>query len=490
MTDVKKKTAKKTTPKKDVVEEPVVVREIKVDRKPENDEEDRKLIVIIAIAILVIIATVIGLLVGCDKKEEEEPKKPTEDIVLPIEEKEPEKEEVVEKTTTKSNVDVIPVTKEEKKVMYGVNYYYDEGKVHHKEIEEDRVAPKYVPKGYNTCKYYADSNMTSEYTFGRVTSDTKIYLDCTTSDYTIKYVIDGTTNNPTEFTVSDYYELERPTNVNGIFVGWYLDSEYTDRITVLERTAVAYADSNNVITIYGKVMSEITVRIYDNEGKYISEEKVENVEEYRAPSGAQVCTTKNFIGWTTNSNSSKVDYESEGYTDIEGNTDLYAVCSDSQIIYSTGNAEFVVGYDDEELLAEDFNLPTPEELNFEVPTYFVPVLEATETSKNVVSDDEIELGENEVYLSTVQAGAIEGYTPELGDMVEEYQKEFVGWTEINSEDNEIVTTEEVVEELIESEDEPSEVILEAQWEVPGEETIEEPVAEETPETSAPEVIES
>jgi hypothetical protein len=140
----------------------------------------------------------------------------------------------------------------------------------------------------------------------------------------------------------------------------------------------------------------------------------------------------------------------------------------------------------------------------ETPTYFVPVDEETLTSKKVVSDDEVELGENEVYFSQVVDNAIEGYVPTIGDNVEGFEKEFLGWiekteevnpedgttpeegtepedTEVTEEEYDFVTPEEVVEELTNSTDEEPSMELEAVWGIPEvEETPEEPTPEVNP----------
>ena len=160
-------------------------------------------------------------------------------------------------------------------------------------------------------------------------------------------------------------------------------------------------------------------------------------------------------------------------------------------------------------------------MGMETPVYFVPVDEETLTSKKIVSDDEIELGENEVYFSQVVDNVADNYVPNVGDNVEVFEKEFVGWIEKTEEvttpedettteettpevgteeetpvegtegteetpeteveEEVVVLTPEEVKELLENdEDSPAEVELEAVWEIPSEETTEEPV--ETPTT--------
>ena len=156
-------------------------------------------------------------------------------------------------------------------------------------------------------------------------------------------------------------------------------------------------------------------------------------------------------------------------------------------------------------------------MNMETPSYFVPVTEEVLESLKIVSDDELELKDNEVYYSDVLGNTREDYIPTVGDRVQAFDKKFVGWIEkteevetpenentnenvqettdsennvvedntlengtetegeVNEEEIDLVTKEDVVEKI---EDGETEIELEAVWEIPEEDPV---VDEVTPE---------
>lgn len=503
-------------------------KKVVIDEDFIEEDNDKKLVVVIAIAILVILATIIGLLVGCEKKVEEEPKKPEEEeIVVPVE-KEDEKEDekvVVKVTTTKSD-------KEEEKEeivipTYDIIYYYNGNqKTHHESVNEGTAAKEYIPEGYKSCRYYSDENYSTEYTFDNLYKDVNIYLKCETVDYKVVYNYDETIAsnnelNPETFTVEDEITLEDAITEQ-IFVGWYLDNEFTTKVTSLNRTLSTYADEENTIYLYAKITNEVKVELYNTANEIIYNETFtkEEAEGYTLPDAAElnVCATENqkFLGWATTEGSKNVEYKNKVELDLTKDYTLYAVCGNATIVYVSNGETITVGYTNEELLEEGFDLPAPSDLGMETPVYFVPVDEETLTSKKIVSDDEIELKENEVYFSQVVDNAIEGYVPTIGDNVEGFEKEFLGWiekdnseetieteetvteeitdeveTETTDEEYDFVTEEEVVDELTNSTEEEPEMELEAVWGIPEEETTDEPNVEVTTpevETNTPEVL--
>lgn len=531
-----------------------------------DDENDQKLIVVIAIALLVIIATVVGLLVGCERKEEEEPEEPKDDIVVPVEKDEkPEKvEEPVKKTTTKveekedeedSDVEVVIP-------MYDVTYYYGltGERTHHESVYEGNSANEYVPQGYSTCKYYVDENYETEYSFDNLFEDSNIYLDCETIKYSVVYRFDenDTTNNelnPLEFTVEDDIEL-KDLETTEIFMGWYLNNEddkYTNRVYALNRDLIKHADSENVVYLYAKVAHEAIIKLYDEEG-------VENVltevlyketsVEYSLPSAANlnVCSTESkFLGWTSVLGSKNVEYKDEAVLTVDNDYTLYAVCGAATIQYVSNGETVTIAYTQDELNEwvenSDVSLtdaevptaglpnPTDEVLGMKAPSYYVPVTEDVLDSLKIVSDDELELAENEVYIKDVIGNTRVEYTPSVGDRVQAFEKEFVGWIEkteevetpeneenvetegtdnstedsvveegtgseeettdtnegeVTEEELDFVTEEEIVEKVENGE---TEIELEAVWEIPEEDPVQEevvePEVEVIPEEEAP-----
>lgn len=543
--NVNKRRYDEDAPRVTKIESPVKeVKAVKVDDDFIEEDNDKKLIVVIAIAILVILATIIGLLVGCEKQEEE-PEKPAKDdeIVVPVQvgdDEEDEDEVVVKVSTNKSQEDdeddevivVVPT--------YDVMYYYGNGKTHHESVKEGSTASKYVPTGYNSCSYHVTEDFSEDYDFAKVDKDTNIYMNCALMNYTVVYEEGLVHNNKTVFTVEDEFELEDP-EVENIFIGWYLDNEFTNNVTSLNASLVKYADNANTIYLYAKTEDNLTIALYNEKSELVSEQNVikEDVEGYTLPDAANlnVCVNSNFLGWTETEGSKYVDYKNKSSLELNKDYTLYAVCGDATIVYTSNGETVSVGYTNEELADAGFKLPEPSNLEMETPTYFVPVDEATLTSKKVVSDDEVELGENEVYFSEVANNAINDYVPTVGDNVEVFEKEFIGWiekTEETTTPEEVVpgeeettpsegettpeegiesetgtdgvetetpeTEEEVVEvltpeevkDLVENDtDEPSEVELEAVWEVQEQhkdvEVTPEVDTEVVPEDTTPEV---
>lgn len=526
--DTVKKNNTYKKPNQDVSEAPRVtkiespVKETKkvvVEEEFIEEDNDKKLIVVIAIAILVILATIIGLLVGCEKQEET-PEEPNDDeIVVPVQVGDDEDEEdnvVVKVSTNKSDEE-----EDEEEVVviptYNIVYYYEGDRTHHETADEGTTANKYVPDGYSTCTYHKDAEFAEEYKFDNLYEDVNIYLDCEKITYTVVYEAGLTHGNPTEFTVLDEKELEDP-ETEEIFVGWYLDNEFTQEVTVLDRNLIKYADAEYKIYLYAKTVEEVNVKLYGTGETPVYNETFEKgeVDGYALPDAAElgVCETSSFLGWTSTKGTKNVDYKNRTELELNKNYELYAVCGDATIVYTSNGETVTVGYTNQELADAGFDLPTPSTMGMETPVYFVPVDKATLTSKKIVSDDEIELGENEVYFSQVVDNVADNYVPNVGDNVEVFEKEFVGWiekteevttpedestpevgteetptegtegteetTETEVEEEVIVLTPEEVKELLENdEDSPAEVELEAVWKIPSEETTEDAEVEST-----------
>lgn len=165
------------------------------------EDDDKRVIVFTALSLLIIIATVIGLLVSHQKKEiTDDIKEPHKDYIIP----EPEIGE--NKENIEGIVKQVKIVINEKEVIikndditYEITYHYNDKT--YVTITNDKV-DKYIPEGFDSCKYYTDENYTNEYNFNeKVTSSKNIYLNCEEKTYIINY--SHQSNNKNEYKLSD-----------------------------------------------------------------------------------------------------------------------------------------------------------------------------------------------------------------------------------------------------------------------------------------------
>lgn len=443
MADVKKK---KTSKKETIVE-----------------EEDKRVIVFIVLAVLVIIAISICLLVGCDKEEDNDNdiiNTPNE-IDKKDEEKNEEKDVVVDYEEDEG-IKVVKTNTSSKK--YQVTFKLDDKTIIKKVKKGDKVS-KYLPKGY-TCEYFENKDLTKKYNFNKkITSDIKIYMSCKEIEYTLIY--DAETDNQKNYFISDGdVKLDIPTNTiieeNGtkkVFYSWSLEKDKLVDATYIDESIIDYANENNEIYIYAFYKSDIKLTYVVNgnsDSKEIKAAEKTIIETAR-------CETNTFLGWSTN-NDNTIKYNAGDEIEFFEDTTLYAVCASTKVEYTSEEEKIEVGYTEEEL--ENYVTPTPEELELEIPTYYVPVTDETDETKKVVSDDTLEMLENQIKQSDAAKDAAEGYTPEVDDIILEVEKEFTGWEkEVPSE----VEGEEPKKEKVEADYKPekdSSEKLEATWEEP------------------------
>lgn len=457
--------------KKKKTKKPPVVK----DEEEFELEEDKRVVVFIAVAILVIIGTILGLLVGCERDELDEPINPNDGVELePMEDEDIHQDEIVVEEEKKTVVKKVTNKTEEKEdeeetvtEKYSVAFYLlkDNGTdTYVDEVAEGGKVTKYQPDGYSDCSYFADSELTEEYNFDtKVTSAQNIYMVCVLDTYTIVY--DYETTNPEEYTIEDEdTTLVDASQENMIFDGWYTDSEYTNEIKKIDSSIIDLADENKVVYVYAKFVENYEVTYYNYEDVVDSNSLV-GVNEYQSYTvldGEGVCAAEtSFLGWTNESGNNRIKFNAGDVIELTGDIEFYPVCGAAKVVYaSEGEVVEEVGYTEDELV--DYELPTPDEVGIEAPTYFVPVEVETETSKNVVSDDKEDLAENEIKLQDVKDKASSTYTPEVGDMIEELEKVFDGWTtEVEDPENPGEMIEVEVPEDFVPEDEVTE--LEAQW---------------------------
>lgn len=419
------------------------------------EDDDRRVIVFVALALLIIIATVIGLLVSHQKNEiNKDVKEPHRDYIVP-------ELEVDDKNKIVNNV-VTPVSiiinnegdNQENNIneTYEITYHYY-GKTH--VIKVNDTVEKYVPLGYSSCKYYIDENNSIEYDFNeKVSSSKDIYMSCEEKVYTIKY--SHLSNNKPEYKLSDGIVPLIDAETDLIFNGWYTDKEYINKVTSLSEELLKYSN-DEIINLYASFIPYYTVNYYNNSGEIIDSVKVtkEQLNDYKLLDGSNLSYENNkFLGWSTKKNSMKIDYFNNDSIDISSDINLYAVFGSSIIIF-TDNDKAIEAKAITKEEADNFDLPTKEDLGLEVPTYFIPVDSISDKTKTIVPDDTETLFENEVKLSDVISSSLEDYNPKVGDKVEEIEKE-LNWS-IDKKITDPITGEETVEKITD-ENEVKEII--------------------------------
>lgn len=419
------------------------------------EDDDRRVIVFVALALLIIIATVIGLLVSHQKNEiNKDVKEPHRDYIVP-------ELEVDDENKIDNNV-VTPVSiiinnegdNQENNIneTYEITYHYY-GKTH--VIKVNDTIEKYVPLGYSSCKYYIDENNSIEYDFNeKVSSSKDIYMSCEEKVYTIKY--SHLSNNKPEYKLSDGIVPLIDAETDLIFNGWYTDKEYINKVTSLSEELLKYSN-DEIINLYASFIPYYTVNYYNNSGEIIDSAKVtkEQLNDYKLLDGSNLSYENNkFLGWSTKKNSMKIDYFNNDSIDISSDINLYAVFGSSIIIF-TDNDKAIEARAITKEEADNFDLPTKEDLGLEVPTYFIPVDSISDKTKTIVSDDTETLFENEVKLSDVISSSLEDYNPKVGDKVEEIEKE-LNWS-IDKKITDPITGEQTVEKITD-ENEVKEII--------------------------------
>lgn len=435
------------------------MKDVKKDKIEINDDyiedDDRRVIVFVALALLIIIATVIGLLVSHQKNEiNKDVKEPHRDYIVPELEVDDENKIVNNVVTPVSIIINNEGDNQENNIneTYEITYHYY-GKTH--VIKVNDTVEKYVPLGYSSCKYYIDENNSIEYDFNeKVSSSKDIYMSCEEKVYTIKY--SHLSNNKPEYKLSDGIVPLIDAETDLIFNGWYTDKEYINKVTSLSEELLKYSN-DEIINLYASFIPYYTVNYYNNSGEIIDSVKVtkEQLNDYKLLDGSNLSYENNkFLGWSTKKNSMKIDYFNNDSIDISSDINLYAVFGSSIIIF-TDNDKAIEARAITKEEADNFDLPTKEDLGLEVPTYFIPVDSISDKTKTIVPDDTETLFENEVKLSDVISSSLEDYNPKVGDKVEEIEKE-LNWS-IDKKITDPITGEETVEKITD-ENEVKEII--------------------------------
>lgn len=419
------------------------------------EDDDRRVIVFVALALLIIIATVIGLLVSHQKNEiNKDVKEPHRDYIVPELEVDDENKIVNNVVTPVSIIINNEGDNQENNIneTYEITYHYY-GKTH--VIKVNDIVEKYVPLGYSSCKYYIDENNSIEYDFNeKVSSSKDIYMSCEEKVYTIKY--SHLSNNKPEYKLSDGIVPLIDAETDLIFNGWYTDKEYINKVTSLSEELLKYSN-DEIINLYASFIPYYIVNYYNNSGEIIDSAKVtkEQLNDYKLLDGSNLSYEDNkFLGWSTKKNSMKIDYFNNDSIDISSDINLYAVFGSSIIIF-TDNDKAIEARAITKEEADNFDLPTKEDLGLEVPTYFIPVDSISDKTKTIVPDDTETLFEDEVKLSDVISSSLEDYNPKVGDKVEEIEKE-LNWS-TDKKITDPITGEETVEKITD-ENEVKEII--------------------------------
>lgn len=417
---------------KKVTKKSPAVKVVKIEDNFLDDDSDNRVIIFVAIAILVIIGTIIGLLVGCEKKEDDkDPAKPKDNVVVPVDDDKTKEDDkkgetttktIIRKVTTKSND---TTTKEDEEKTYVVSFnLLDDDSIYTVEAKDGKVSP-YLPYGYDSCKYYSDEKLTSEFDFTKtITENTNIYTSCSFTTYKIIY--DRETTSPKEYTVkSGKIALSRAELETGFFEGWYTTPNFSgDKVEYLGRDLAKIANSDNEIYLYAKTAEKYEVRYHDRNGG------VGLIFTFRSQKNSSITlmkygTSEELLGYTTSKDSKVIEYNVGEKVTLTGDLDLYQVIGTAKVIYESEGELVTVGMTTEDL--GDYNLPTPDEVGLEAPTYFVKVDKTNENAKEVVPDEVKEALEGQIRLSDAKVKAGENETIEVGDSVEELEKVFDGW---------------------------------------------------------------
>ncbi|MBR2785379.1 MAG: InlB B-repeat-containing protein, partial [Clostridia bacterium] len=165
---------------------------------------------------------------------------------------------------------------------------------------EEVEAPENPAKeGYRFAGWYSDSDLTQLYTFTTMPAENlTLYAKWAGKEYVITYEVDGGVldpESPSTYTHGDVTELFDATKEGYTFKGWYTDSEYTNKITEINR------NMHEDITLYAKwEINEYTVTFNTNGGSEIASQTVTYNENIVRPENPEK-DGYTFKGWYSNS---------------------------------------------------------------------------------------------------------------------------------------------------------------------------------------------
>ena len=204
--------------------------------------------------------------------------------------------------------------------------------------------------------------------------------------------------------------------------GYQLIPKYWDEITQISKPVLCQGK---------KPETEIEKAICENRiGEFgvCIDEQGQNTFRYMIAGrykGGAVPEGMKLLGYSTSKDSKVIKYQQNQKIDLTSDIDLYMVVGTAKVIYESEGELVTVGMSTEDL--GDYNLPTPDEVGLEAPTYFVKVDKTSPNAKEVVPDEVKEALEGQIRLADAKAKAGENETIEVGDSVEELEKVFDGW---------------------------------------------------------------
>lgn len=445
-------------------------------------EEDNKVAVIVIAALTIVVGIIIGLLVGCQKNEED--KKPNnnegKDIIIPTPNAEEDKEDLItEEQTIKTTVKKTSssYTQTAPKRYYTVTFYYNNNQNSQRmRVEEGNKVDEFVPDGFESCSYNLNGNAFDFNT--RITSNIEIIMDCRVlTNYKIIYHTD--LNNDSITTEERYNVLQgevavRPyTAQTSIFDGWYTADGI--KIAVINRNIVNHTNSSNELHLYPHERT-YTYKVYNSSGSVIDSHTAQTAQDLQVSTPVQnntLCGRETHLGWTRTNGSNIIDYGFDESITLEGDLSIYPVCGRAIVIYNSEGQTVQAGYTMDQLdpaNPDGYNVPDTkeelEELGIETPTYYLPVENPTDTSKEVVEDTRPYIADNQITLTEVSNKAADGYTPAVGDNVEEIEKELVGWTTEDTDPSSPTNGEQISVEDNFIPPVDTETTLNAEWEEP------------------------
>ena len=155
-------------------------------------------------------------------------------------------------------------------------------------------------EGYKFAGWYLDEELTKLYSFTTMPSQNiTLYTKWADEENVIHYVTNGGYNdedNPTTYTEGSEITLNAPTKEDFVFVGWYLDSEYTTPTNKIT------SDMNEDITLYARWEKQVyTISFDSNGGTYVDEILATYQEKIETPTSPTKQGYK-FIGWYSDKN--------------------------------------------------------------------------------------------------------------------------------------------------------------------------------------------
>ena len=144
-------------------------------------------------------------------------------------------------------------------------------------------------------------------------------------NYDITYVLDGGTNNPSNpstYNVEDNVTFEDPTNTGYTFAGWYIDSQFKDKVDSIEK-----GNTGN-ITLYAKWEANTYTVTFNNNGNTSTQSFTYDVAQGLTPNSITRLGYR-FMGWSLSENSSVAYTDGASVINLtsnkDGNVNLYAV---------------------------------------------------------------------------------------------------------------------------------------------------------------------